>query len=340
MTIAQKPPLIGILNDAIRSKDYAHVEAKLKKAKKNKIDIDSFVSSTLAPIHHAVQSDDVEIVTLLIEQGADVNLPTKNGVEDTPLHLAIAKGHNRVVRLLLKKSADPNRKDKLGDTALHAAIGKQDLAAVFLLLAYGADPWIKQGKNNKGDNAFKIAKGKIKAAQREAKKIADLTEEPVQRPTSRLRQAFYTLCIVISLLSVLTIGAGLIIFYTHLAAPFIILWTAGGLGLLSVAALLAISSAFRSSPKEELPKIPNPILDMLKNHQAKTRISKAYYASCFIIALGSMSVLGAGIAMYFNAISLPFIPFVAVGGAGEVAVGVVDGAAVEAAEGEFAGAAG
>lgn len=56
------------------------------------------------PLHSACRGGHKEIVSLLLEKGADVN--RQNSWYETPLHIASTEGHLEVVRLLLKRGAD------------------------------------------------------------------------------------------------------------------------------------------------------------------------------------------------------------------------------------------
>jgi ankyrin repeat protein len=56
------------------------------------------------PIHHAARNGDTEIVRLLIERGADVNVKNPRG--HTVLYCAGGHGHLDCLLLLLKEGAD------------------------------------------------------------------------------------------------------------------------------------------------------------------------------------------------------------------------------------------
>ncbi len=88
-----------------------------------------------------------------INKGADVNI--KNGDGKTPLHIAVEKNYEDIVRLLLQKNADLNTKDNNGNTPLHIAVKNGNYFVVKELLRAGAD---KNIKNNEGKTALDIAK--------------------------------------------------------------------------------------------------------------------------------------------------------------------------------------
>ena len=70
-------------------------------------------------MHNAVDSDDKEIVELLVNNGADVNATHNGG--GTPLHWAARKGHKQIVELLIANGANVNAQDEDGGTPLFHA---------------------------------------------------------------------------------------------------------------------------------------------------------------------------------------------------------------------------
>lgn len=66
------------------------------------------------PLHVAAIRGDVEMVTLLLNAGAEVNAVGEYG--DTPLHEAVSQGHSQVVQLLLSHGASKTATNWDGQT--------------------------------------------------------------------------------------------------------------------------------------------------------------------------------------------------------------------------------
>jgi ankyrin repeat protein len=77
----------------------------------------------LTALLYAARDGCYECVDALIGAGADVNIPTPEGV--TPLMLAIDNDHNDVARLLLDRGANPNLWDWWGRTPLYVAVDRK-----------------------------------------------------------------------------------------------------------------------------------------------------------------------------------------------------------------------
>ena len=74
----------------------------------------------------------VEIVRLLVEQGADVTAKDKSS--STPLHLASSFGTPEIVRLLIECGADITAEDESHRTPLHLASASRWVGAEALSL--------------------------------------------------------------------------------------------------------------------------------------------------------------------------------------------------------------
>lgn len=79
----------------------------------------------------AAQTDTVEITTLLVQAGSDVNAPGNGGA--SPLHCAAKAGLLDVAQLLLGHGASARMKDHRGQTALQVAEGRADESLINLL---------------------------------------------------------------------------------------------------------------------------------------------------------------------------------------------------------------
>jgi ankyrin repeat protein len=98
------------------------------------------------PLIWAARSGSVDAINVLLDSGADVNLPGSTGDnwDATPLQHAILQRQPAAVRLLLDRGADLNRGAGPGSLApLLLAAGDTDPAILTLLLAHGADPTVE-----------------------------------------------------------------------------------------------------------------------------------------------------------------------------------------------------
>jgi len=95
----------------------------------------------------ASRSGSIEAIKLLLDSGADINLPgsTEDNWDATPLQHAILQRQPAAVRLLLDRGADLNRGAGPGKslTPLLLAAGDTDPSILKLLLAHGADPTVE-----------------------------------------------------------------------------------------------------------------------------------------------------------------------------------------------------
>ncbi len=93
------------------------------------------------PLFSAISSGNVELVKLLLDNGADFNVRNKYG--ESPLHKACSEGHGSIVELLLKCGANPNVQNGRGKSPLYRACSEGHDGIVKLLLEHGADPNMK-----------------------------------------------------------------------------------------------------------------------------------------------------------------------------------------------------
>src|SRR5262245_12366893 len=80
-----------------------------------------------------LKKDRVDLATLVLDAGVDVNLAALNGI--TPLMAAAYGGHNDMVKRLLAKGANPAPIDRLQKNAMTYAAGEGRSDVVMTLLA-------------------------------------------------------------------------------------------------------------------------------------------------------------------------------------------------------------
>lgn len=88
------------------------------------------------PLHYAVNFKHVEIVALLLKNGADRSIP--NAFQKSPVEMAIEQGALEIAKLLLRMDSNIHRKDRFNRSLLYYAAkkGLQELSN--LLIQYGA----------------------------------------------------------------------------------------------------------------------------------------------------------------------------------------------------------
>ena len=120
------------LADAVERKDSAAVGVLLQAG----ADVNAPQRDGMTPLHWAVYHDDSRLAERLVAAGASVQLANRYGV--TPLALACANGSGGLVELLLRAGAYPEGALPGGETPLMTASRTGSLAAVRALLARGA----------------------------------------------------------------------------------------------------------------------------------------------------------------------------------------------------------
>lgn len=115
------------LLDAVKRKDKETVQQLMLKGVK----VDSYYYGDEKPLSKAVESNDVEMVSILLEKIFNINYSFNN-----PLSIAIQNGNKDIVSLLIEKGADVNFEKPI---YLMSAIKNKNKEIVELLIEKGAE---------------------------------------------------------------------------------------------------------------------------------------------------------------------------------------------------------
>ncbi|KAH6995650.1 ankyrin repeat-containing domain protein [Ilyonectria sp. MPI-CAGE-AT-0026] len=89
------------------------------------------------PLHRAIAAGNTEIVQLLLQYHASVEV--RNQIGMTPLHVAVEHRNLPLIRILLQFGASVDARDNNGRVALDVAVDAGDATIVQTLLAHGAN---------------------------------------------------------------------------------------------------------------------------------------------------------------------------------------------------------
>ncbi len=98
-----------------------------------------YAEDGFTPLGLACYFGQFEIARYLVLKGADVNLPSNNGFHVYPIHSAAAGNYIDIVRMLIDHGALVNVKQQAGSTPLHSAAQNGNLDMLILLLEHGAE---------------------------------------------------------------------------------------------------------------------------------------------------------------------------------------------------------
>jgi len=121
----------------------------------------AYASDGFHPLGLAAFFRQPAVVEVLLARGADVRAASKNPMQVTALHSAVADGgHAEIAKMLVRAGADVNARQRHGWTPLHGAADSGDRETVELLLAHDAD---LAAIHDGGKTALDIAREKGRA---------------------------------------------------------------------------------------------------------------------------------------------------------------------------------
>ena len=111
------------LHNAVEDRNFREVEKLVELFKQKNVDLNyKFHAIGWTPLHCAVNQDDLSIVELLVDNGAQIEFTGEiGGTGETPLHFAAGLfcGDIRIVSYLVEKGANIEAKDDNGLSPLH-----------------------------------------------------------------------------------------------------------------------------------------------------------------------------------------------------------------------------
>lgn len=100
----------------------------------------AFAPDGFTPLGLAAFFSRLDVVTLLLDRGADPNAASRNAMHVAPLHSAVAAKHIGIAAALLAHGADANAVQADEYTPLHEAAHNGQVEMIGLLLRHGASP--------------------------------------------------------------------------------------------------------------------------------------------------------------------------------------------------------
>lgn len=116
--------------------------------------VNAFAHDGFTPLGLAAFFGHKDVVEYLLEQGAEVNVASRNKMKVMPLHSAVASRHLGIAEALLTHGADVNAAQQDGFTPLHEAAQNGQEEMVALLLAHAANV---DAKKDDGQTPLAIA---------------------------------------------------------------------------------------------------------------------------------------------------------------------------------------
>lgn len=101
--------------------------------------LNEFSDDGFTPLSLAAYFGNEDVTRYLLLQGADANIPSRNGYNVYPIHSAVAANYTIIAKMLLEAGADINVVQKSGATPLHSAAHNGNIELLIVLLEAGAN---------------------------------------------------------------------------------------------------------------------------------------------------------------------------------------------------------
>lgn len=101
--------------------------------------INEFSEDGFTPLSLAAYFGNEDVTRFLLLNGADPNIPSKNGYNVYPIHSATAANYTMIAKMLLEAGADINVIQMSGATPLHSAAHNGNIDLLIVLLEAGAN---------------------------------------------------------------------------------------------------------------------------------------------------------------------------------------------------------
>lgn len=118
------------------------IDIVLQSLQDENFNIDSFSPDGFTGLGLAAYFGNKKLVRLLLDLGANVNLPSNNNFKVAPIHSACAIQDLEIIEMLLKNGANVNARQLQGITPLYSAAHNGNLALIKLLIQHKAEPGV------------------------------------------------------------------------------------------------------------------------------------------------------------------------------------------------------
>jgi uncharacterized protein len=131
LTLNAAAPELSLL-EAVKAGDAKTARSLLAR----KVDVNKPEADGTTALHWAVENDDLDLTTALLQAGAKAQVANRHGI--TPLHLAATNGNARIIERLIVAGAGSNATTPGGETPLMMAARTGNADALTVLIGHGA----------------------------------------------------------------------------------------------------------------------------------------------------------------------------------------------------------